>query len=439
MIKNLLRRVAGSEFLRTAEERERRETSGYTEAGAESTAGTKHPYEDAFFCLNDVESYAVFDGMSTSPRGDRAAKIGRDAVKEVLAKHPVTISVEETERLVITAIAEANARIYRDAIVNGWVQKDAPNLSKNLTTVVVLRVCRPPHEAPCVVIGHIGDSRAYLQHEDGSLEPQTVDDSLLQSVLRSEGRIRTDDDAMEVQRMFSNVTDPSTLSEEDRNLYKQRNVTTEMAGQSLDTTPVIKTVSLEGMQGFLLVTDGVSDNFTEDTIAQKSQQRTNESPASVARRLAQDAHACGISGKPGAKNDDATAVFGRFLKRGNAPEQRRDEPNRRSSVDTGDRAVVVDVEPDRAQQWSRKIEATATYSALYRVIREIGVQDIDGKTFNPEEVIAAIELVNLQPNRIKLVTRAYGIRNHVQHFTEIQAQLRAAKAAAPKTSPRERR
>ena len=120
-------------------------------------------------------------------------------------------------------IQEANRRIFDRASTD-------PAASGMGTTMTVALV-----EGMSVVIGHVGDSRAYLVRGD-SMEQLTEDHSLVNELVKS-----------------------GKLSEEEAQIHPQRSVITRAVGTDPDVDVDTFTIEAEDGDVFLLCSDGLTD------------------------------------------------------------------------------------------------------------------------------------------------------------------------------------
>jgi len=168
--------------------------------------------------------FVVADGMGGHARGDLASKIAVETILEHLkGKTP-----SPTE--IANALAEANRRIYETA------RAERAEGMGTTATVLVL-------DYPYALIGHVGDSRAYL-FRDGQLTQLTQDHSWVADRVR-EGLLRP----------------------EEARTHRWRNVIT----NALGTFPEVE-VDLLGLKVkpgdlFLLTTDGLHAVLNDEAIA----------------------------------------------------------------------------------------------------------------------------------------------------------------------------
>ena len=170
--------------------------------------------EDALVC--EPPLFAIADGMGGARAGEVASQLAAESVRE--QGHDGLPAAEQ----VIELIRAANRRVYAYSSEN-------PSARGMGTTMTVALV-----EDDSVVIGHVGDSRAYLLRED-KLTQLTQDHSLVAELVRS-GR----------------------LSPEEAETHPQRSVITRALGT--DPEVEVDVFSLVGNDRdlFLLCSDGLT-------------------------------------------------------------------------------------------------------------------------------------------------------------------------------------
>ena len=153
--------------------------AGTTDVGRKRTQN-----EDAFLVLDEEQLYCVADGMGGHASGEVASRI---AVEELAEFFRLTGRDEEAtwpfaedparrldENRVLAGVKLANLRIHERA-------ESDERLRGMGTTLVCAHVDRGGREA---VVGHVGDSRAYLWRA-GTLRQLTEDHSLLNDFLKA--------------------------------------------------------------------------------------------------------------------------------------------------------------------------------------------------------------------------------------------------------------
>ena len=220
-----------------------RASAGLTDAGRK-----RRRNEDAYVCLPPL--FAVADGMGGAQAGEIASRLAAAAFQE----HRATEDLDAEARLT-AIIQEANRRIYERA-------SSDPQASGMGTTITAALL-----EGERVVLGHVGDSRAY-RSRGGRLEQLTDDHSLVADLVRS-GR----------------------LTPGEAETHPQRSVITRALGTDPNVSVDLLSIDVRPDDVFLLCSDGLTTMLDEQTILRT----IAESAAldSAARSLVQAANRSG--------------------------------------------------------------------------------------------------------------------------------------------------
>jgi PPM family protein phosphatase len=194
--------------------------SGY--AGRTDTGRKRRRNEDAYVVAPPL--FAVADGMGGAQAGEVASKLAAAALEDT---DPGRLTGPER---VASLIREANRRVHERSSTD-------PATSGMGTTMTVALV-----EQDGVVIGHVGDSRAYLVR-DGAIEQLTEDHSLVNELLKS-GR----------------------LSPSEADTHPQRSVITRAVGTDPEVDVDAFTVDARAGDVFLLCSDGLTDMVDDASI-----------------------------------------------------------------------------------------------------------------------------------------------------------------------------
>jgi PPM family protein phosphatase len=186
------------------------ESAGKTDPGR-----VRRRNEDAF--VVDPPLFAVADGMGGAQAGEVASRLAAAAFREY--READELAPEERVQAIIK---EANRRIYDRARADAQVS--------GMGTTVTAALLSDGR----VVIGHVGDSRAY-RIRDGRLEQLTEDHSLVADLMRS-GR----------------------LTPEEAEGHPQRSVITRALGTDPDVDVDMLVIEAEAGDLFLLCSDGLS-------------------------------------------------------------------------------------------------------------------------------------------------------------------------------------
>jgi protein phosphatase len=179
--------------------------------------------EDSFFIRAPI--FVVADGMGGAQAGEVASRAAADAFDRDLPDGPPEQFLRET-------IEAANGEIHRLA-------HDDPSLAGMGTTITAAIVDAGSEE---VVIGHVGDSRAY-RLRGGRVERLTRDHSLVEE-MRRKGQI-TDAQAED---------------------HPQRSIITRALGPEAEVDVDVQTVPAAPGDVFLLCSDGLTTMIDEERI-----------------------------------------------------------------------------------------------------------------------------------------------------------------------------
>lgn len=177
--------------------------------------------EDALLVDERLGVFAVADGMGGHRGGEVASSTAVEAVRAALA----------TGAAIDGAIRAANLAI-RD---RAFGDPEVAGMGTTFTAVV-------PLEGPSVLVGHVGDSRAYLIHE-GMIRRLTRDHSLVEDLVR-EGQ----------------------LTEEQAESHPQRSIITRALGIEPDVDVDLYTVTVAAGDRILICSDGLSDMLSDQEI-----------------------------------------------------------------------------------------------------------------------------------------------------------------------------
>ena len=168
--------------------------------------------------------FAVADGMGGAQAGEVASKLAASALE-----HDSAAAQGGLEH-VTELIQEANRRVYDRSTSD-------PSASGMGTTMTVALV-----EDMSVLLGHVGDSRAYLLRGD-RMEQLTEDHSLVNELLKS-----------------------GKLSAEEAQVHPQRSVITRAVGTDPDVDVDAFSIDAEDGDVFLLCSDGLTDMVEDEAI-----------------------------------------------------------------------------------------------------------------------------------------------------------------------------
>jgi protein phosphatase len=166
--------------------------------------------------------YAVADGMGGHRAGEVASATAIDALKTAY------LGGQRIDEAIVAANAAVFAKAAEDAALRG--------MGTTLTAIAL-----PDSTA---VLGHVGDSRAYLLR-DGAVTQVTEDHSLVEQLVR-EGR----------------------LTPEEAQRHPQRAIITRALGVDPDVAVDTYRIDLKPGDRLMICSDGLTNMLSDDTIAQ---------------------------------------------------------------------------------------------------------------------------------------------------------------------------
>ena len=149
--------------------------------------------QDAFVCGKlsaDLPFAIVCDGMGGANGGNIASALAiRTITNRLVSSYRQDMTMESMQRVLESAIAAANIAVYDEAAASAEL--------RGMGTTLVLAVMMGER----VLIAHIGDSRAYVITQDGTIEQITKDHSVVQQMLER-GQITAEEAKTHPRRNF---------------------------------------------------------------------------------------------------------------------------------------------------------------------------------------------------------------------------------------------
>lgn len=236
--------------------------------------GRKRPAnQDAMVIMNPLGYWGIADGMGGLPGGDIASQLAIGTATEFLRTRlsDARVADAEAERanseaMLQEAIKASNQAIRKEAHRN-------PKLFGMGTTVVLLRVVSAPETLAS--IAHVGDSRAYLLHEE-ELTRLTRDHSAVEEYIR-----------------HGLVTPEQAIN------HPHKHILSRALGVSDRVEPDVATLTLQPHDLILLCTDGLTKMIKDDELRQILL-KAGHRPETICHRLVDEANERG--------GDDNTTV-----------------------------------------------------------------------------------------------------------------------------------
>lgn len=214
-----------------------------------SEPSLKHPEvnEDSIAHSAEKGIAMLFDGVGGMSAGDKASRTARN----FLATSLTTIKDTDpaiVKRKIESAMISCSTKVTRE-------------VPAGATTAVVAKFI-DSGGTKRVIIGSVGDSRAYI-FRDNKLQQITEDDNVLGEVSLVEKRA--------IGKLLDQVASPqdlARLSDQERGLFNRRNLITQALGGGEEIPqPHSYHIVLKPGDVILLTSDGVHDNLTSNEIA----------------------------------------------------------------------------------------------------------------------------------------------------------------------------
>ena len=209
--------------------------------------GTTRPTnEDSLACI-EPDTYIVADGMGGHKAGDIASRMA------VLMLGRVLEDAAPSEYLLRAGIEEINELVYER-------QMEDEELSGMGTTITVLW-----EGSDFVLLGHVGDSRAYLRRR-GTLNQISQDHSMVGEMVRQ-----------------------GVITKQMAERHPYRNIITKAIGTDQTVEPDILRLEKHPGDQWLLCTDGLTGYVKDDEIAMALERLSLDDAADVLLQQALDA------------------------------------------------------------------------------------------------------------------------------------------------------
>ena len=191
--------------------------------------------EDSFLCSDELQLYAVADGMGGHLGGERASRMAAEILEREMAARLANVPRAEMSSDAMAQALKESTVIASRAIFDS--AQAEPNYAGMGTTLTGL--C---FHGGSATVCHVGDSRAYL-FRDGRARQLTEDHSWVQEQVRA-GLVAADD--ILVSRF--------------------RNIITRSVGFESGASPDVSTMLVEAGDCFLLCSDGLCNYFSTEEL-----------------------------------------------------------------------------------------------------------------------------------------------------------------------------
>jgi protein phosphatase len=196
--------------------------------GATSEVGkVRKENQDSYLAINkqDLDIIVIADGMGGHQGGNVASSLAVEEIKEYNFNHDsLNDSIKECIELV-------NQRIYQE----GLAKEEYYGMGTTLTMGII--------KDRILIIGHIGDSRAYL-FRNGNLKQLTADHSYVGELLRN-----------------------NLISQEEADNHPKKNLLLKALGVKEEIEADLVELELEADDLILLCSDGLTNMLSNDELA----------------------------------------------------------------------------------------------------------------------------------------------------------------------------
>lgn len=202
----------------------------HVSGAGETHRGGRSSNQDVLVIEPDLGLYAVLDGMGGHAGGEVAARIASETLVHFIRRHSASERFTPHE-LLESAIDIAAAVVH----LAGKHQTECRGMGTTVAACLVV-------DRTCAVIGHAGDSRAYLSR-DGGLQLLTYDHTI-------------------AQRMI----DAGKLTPADAELTQYKHILTRNLGEEQGVQAEFVRIPLQVGDRLLLCTDGLYGCVAQETI-----------------------------------------------------------------------------------------------------------------------------------------------------------------------------
>lgn len=243
-------------------------------AGLSDVGRRRDNNQDRYLILPEMNVFAVADGMGGHAAGEVASRIAIEALADTMRQNgdeSGRMTPEHAASRLVEAVQEGNRRICDSVFGHAeW---------RGMGTTLVAMVDLGDR----VVIGHVGDSRAY-RLRNGSLERLTSDHSYVGEQVKL-----------------------GLLTDEEAQRHPMRNIVTRAMGNRPDLDVEVGEEEVRDGDVFLLCSDGLNSMLTDEEILETLARHASDAEAAC-RALVERANAMG--------GDDNITVIVRTAVRG---------------------------------------------------------------------------------------------------------------------------
>lgn len=202
--------------------------------------------EDALFIIPELKTYIVADGVGGHKSGELASRTAVSGIAEYMKANSFQ-QIEEEEELkeyFLNCLRKVNEKIYN-------MSKESPEHNGMATTLVMIYI-----KGSKAYVVNVGDSRAYIVR-NGEISKITEDHTYVNELLKN-----------------------GTITEQEAEVHPQKNMITRALGGDLDVYPDFFQVNVLKKDLFILCTDGLYGEVSDEKICQLAATATTMSSLS---------------------------------------------------------------------------------------------------------------------------------------------------------------
>ena len=276
----------------------------------EASESHREHNEDRVLRIPEIGAFAIFDGAGGHIGGEQAADLAMEYVAKRLGEEfdSTPMSSSEIGSFLEALLFDAHQELLKKNADDAKKAETDPRYAgagESMTTATIVII--KGNEA---ITAAIGDSPAYIYHENGILERITLDDGIFRNY-RTEKEARE----WEIQKALSNIVNPAELAGPLAAIYQTRNQVAKSLGISeklreRNRLPEMRARiyinTLEDGDRVYIFSDGVTDPIEDPAIAEILQKDPDNEKALDA--LVKEAEKRNREGHPRKKKDDKSGV-----------------------------------------------------------------------------------------------------------------------------------
>ncbi|WP_144203099.1 Stp1/IreP family PP2C-type Ser/Thr phosphatase [Alkalihalobacillus trypoxylicola] len=187
-----------------------------------------HNEDNGGIFVNEHGTLAIVaDGMGGHLAGDVASEMTRAFFEEAWRENTELLSVKEAENWLREKVYSVNEKLYQHSITHSDCQ--------GMGTTIVAAICMNDF----MTLGHIGDSRIYVQNEFG-FSQKTEDHTLVHELVRT-----------------------GQITEKEAENHPRKNVILRALGTEREISIDIQSLQIEGGELLLLCSDGLTNKLEQ--------------------------------------------------------------------------------------------------------------------------------------------------------------------------------